>query len=985
MKDRLMNRKVALTTFWLVLLMALVIVGPIQSRPVHAAPVAPAAIDLEHGPERAYLAVNGHLLIDQPGMRLALPQFSSDGRRLAVTLLPTGAEVERLAQTYVFDAETGNQLALAPGYAPAWLDGSQFLQLQDNTDFIIYDLATSAMTRTAAIGIDAAALPPLPFTMRGGPQGAQLAAPHYPATVRVAHHPSNTCRQVPAGQVDVIPFEEYVARVVPSEMPVSWGFNALAAQAVAARTYAWRHILAAKPDFDVSDWANYQVMCDARYSASDEAVAATAGQYLTEANDPSAWPISAMYSAENGHPTLTNPNVTYLQAVPDLFALGQVRFGHGYGLSQWGARWRARAGHNYRQILGHYYSNVHLQNALILDGAIEDLITPLPGDFITTHSLRWRTLTPLVSRGLTLTLASSVDAFAPVSLSADAGVWRPPIALPEDSALRAELWTENLRLYTVTLPVDTAPPLPPNLTAPALITGSRLPLTVDAAPETLVGLGQGWNWEGEELRYTPNSGGVVADPAAHNGSAWSAQVGVHQSGGVWFGPYTTSLAPGRSYRAIFWLRAAVQQSAAPTDFQPALKAARLDVTDHGGETILGLRDIFASDFLTATAYQPIPVDFFLFQPPQGLEFRVVWSGAFDLALDRIQILTLPDTTWQTKPLLWQFYGGAGEQRMEAAAFDAAGNMSAVMSQTVQIIDEEPPQMASLIAPGGWLSTTTMHVATHITDTLSGLAVTSGVLQMGALVSNATLSAPEHPWISQILSGTIEIAFEGVYTATLGMTDLAGNLAQTQFTIRVDRTPPIVTATTPITPVGNWYLAPVTVSLTAEDGHSGIQTLWMFSEDGQAAVYHQPLTWATPGVHQLQFWAVDRAGNRAAPQWFTATLDLASPVVELATIPLGLGVQQILWQAMDDAAGVAQVEIEVHRGDEVWAPHHSSPIAAESGVLQVSLEKEGSGAVRIRATDKAGRIGDWKERQFTLAGNNVYLPVARSGQLVLLGD
>ncbi len=38
--------------------------------------------------------------------------------------------------------------------------------------------------------------------------------------------------------VDVVPFEEYLYAVVPSEMPASWSLEALKAQAVAARTYA---------------------------------------------------------------------------------------------------------------------------------------------------------------------------------------------------------------------------------------------------------------------------------------------------------------------------------------------------------------------------------------------------------------------------------------------------------------------------------------------------------------------------------------------------------------------------------------------------------------------------------------------------------------------------------------------------------------------------------------------------------------------------
>ena len=56
----------------------------------------------------------------------------------------------------------------------------------------------------------------------------EITAVTYPETIRVAHHPENNCRNVPDWQVDVIPFEEYVARSVPAEIPISWSAEALA-------------------------------------------------------------------------------------------------------------------------------------------------------------------------------------------------------------------------------------------------------------------------------------------------------------------------------------------------------------------------------------------------------------------------------------------------------------------------------------------------------------------------------------------------------------------------------------------------------------------------------------------------------------------------------------------------------------------------------------------------------------------------------------
>ena len=49
-----------------------------------------------------------------------------------------------------------------------------------------------------------------------------------------------------------------------------------------------------------------------------------------------------------------------VSAVGNSFQIAGKGFGHGIGLSQWGARYLAQQGTNYRQILGHYYRGVNL-------------------------------------------------------------------------------------------------------------------------------------------------------------------------------------------------------------------------------------------------------------------------------------------------------------------------------------------------------------------------------------------------------------------------------------------------------------------------------------------------------------------------------------------------------------------------------------------------------------------------------------------------
>jgi SpoIID/LytB domain protein len=85
--------------------------------------------------------------------------------------------------------------------------------------------------------------------------------------------------------VSVLPMESYLRAVVPAEMPSTWHPNALAAQAVAARSYANhnRENAPAGRTFDTCDTTSCQMYSGlpAEASAADLAIAATAGQTLT--------------------------------------------------------------------------------------------------------------------------------------------------------------------------------------------------------------------------------------------------------------------------------------------------------------------------------------------------------------------------------------------------------------------------------------------------------------------------------------------------------------------------------------------------------------------------------------------------------------------------------------------------------------------------------------------------------------------------------
>ena len=90
--------------------------------------------------------------------------------------------------------------------------------------------------------------------------------------------------------INELSMEEYLYAVVPSEMPWSYGEEALKAQAVCARTYAYKHILNSgygQYGAHVDDSTSYQVYnVSGEQDTTTKAVNATKGQIMTYNNEP---------------------------------------------------------------------------------------------------------------------------------------------------------------------------------------------------------------------------------------------------------------------------------------------------------------------------------------------------------------------------------------------------------------------------------------------------------------------------------------------------------------------------------------------------------------------------------------------------------------------------------------------------------------------------------------------------------------------------
>ncbi|MBN1288172.1 MAG: SpoIID/LytB domain-containing protein [Actinobacteria bacterium] len=185
------------------------------------------------------------------------------------------------------------------------------------------------------------------------PGGTGICATAVQDTIRVL---------MPDGSVQTMDMDEYLKGVVPSEIGASWPYDALCAQAVAARSYAATSYRHPEQDANVCTTTHCQAWSQARDERADIAVESTHN-------------IVALYNGEiistyyfghcDGH-TRSSESVwggylPYCRSVSCPCGYHEM-FGHGVGMCQQGVKVLAAAGWDYKDILSHYYSGVDVRS-----------------------------------------------------------------------------------------------------------------------------------------------------------------------------------------------------------------------------------------------------------------------------------------------------------------------------------------------------------------------------------------------------------------------------------------------------------------------------------------------------------------------------------------------------------------------------------------------------------------------------------------------
>ncbi|GAF93849.1 unnamed protein product, partial [marine sediment metagenome] len=136
---------------------------------------------------------------------------------------------------------------------------------------------------------------------------------------------------------------------------------------------------------------------------------------------------------------------------------------------------------------------------------------------------------------------------------------------------------------------------------------------------------------------------------------------------------------------------------------------------------------------------------------------------------------------------------------------------------------------------------------------------------------------EEPW-SWEFTGSDGFCYEFYSIAV----DVFGNIEEPPSTADtstcIDTVLPVTTIAFDGTMGGDgWYVSTVTVTLSATDELSGIESIWYKLDSGYEAVYSVPFTVSKEGEHTVKYYSFDKAGNREVTKSADFKIDKTPPI------------------------------------------------------------------------------------------------------------
>ena len=230
--------------------------------------------------------------------------------------------------------------------------------------------------------------------------------------------------------------------------------------------------------------------------------------------------------------------------------------------------------------------------------------------------------------------------------------------------------------------------------------------------------------------------------------------------------------------------------------------------------------------------------------------------------------------------------GEAVHAIQFYSVDVAGNTEATRSAQVKIDATAPVTTSS--ADSAW-HTGAVTVTLTPSDAQSGVASTRFRLDGGAWQTGTSLS----------------VSGNGVHTIQYYAVDKAGNTEVTKSAqVKIDAAAPLTTSSAD----GAWHTSAVTVTLSPSDTLSGVLSTY-YRVDGAAWQTGTSFSVSGDGVHGIEFYAVDNAGNTEATKSAQVRIDGTAPSVTVTTPTDGAShiqgsVVGCAWTTTDSLSGVA---------------------------------------------------------------------------------
>ena len=285
----------------------------------------------------------------------------------------------------------------------------------------------------------------------------------------------------------------------------------------------------------------------------------------------------------------------------------------------------------------------------------------------------------------------------------------------------------------------------------------------------------------------------------------------------------------------------------------------------------------------------------------------------------------------------QVLGEGADQSASGVASDAAGNSSPAAVSGMKVDKTAPSLTGAVTTPtsgSGWYNTD-VTVAWTCGDNLSGVVACPVETKLTGEGSDQAASA--------------------------SVVDFAGNSRNTTVgAINIDKTAPSTEALVPDPVVNGWHTGPVQVTLNALDNLSGLKTTYFSVDNDPGVAYTGPFVVNAGGVHTVQFFSIDNAGNsedyNAPGHIITFKIDNLAPTITGSPSPVANG------KGWNNTA----VKVSFDCDDQ------ESGIASCSGPVTLSTEGQDQ-SVSGKALDKAGNTAGT-----TVTGINIDLTPPSTG-------